>query len=139
MGHFRIWRQFVAVSGFIALIFTTTACQMSQAPFQRKAGDAGATFAAAKATLDFEHQQKITSAYASSSFENFQRSLEGLDQELASQEGAPDPQNLQQLLQMYKAAMEVVKQPCLDENCDWRGQLAILDQTSQALLKAGGQ
>jgi hypothetical protein len=123
----------------IALSLTSTACQMTQSPFQRTAGEVGATFAAASVTLTYEHQQKISQAYATSSFENYLSNLQGLDQDLPSQSGTPDPQTVQQLLSLYKTALEAVKQPCLEEGCDWRGQVASLDKTSQTFLKAGGQ
>jgi hypothetical protein len=75
--------------GFLLLVFLVmvTGCQVTQSAFTRMAGDAGAAFAAASTTLTYAHQGKITRAYASSAFVNYQSELDGLDQSLPSQQG----------------------------------------------------
>lgn len=98
----------------------------------------GADFAAASLTFSDMHQGKVTSAYARAAFANYQSELSGLDQQLPSQKGAPSVMSVQQLLNLYKPAMLVIDQPCLDTSCNWRTQLAVLNRASEAFLKAGG-
>lgn len=116
-----------------------TGCQVTQSEFERTAGDAGSTFAAAATMLDYAHQGKFTKVYAHSSFENFRSQLDGLDQQLPTLTGLSDKQMLQSLLHAYKAAMPAIRQPCLDDTCDWRAQLTSLQGASKAFLRAGGQ
>src|SRR5438876_6164996 len=73
----------------LVLVEMTTGCQLSQPAFTRTAGNAGSAFAAAATTLSYAHEGKITYAYASSSFVNYQSELDGLDQTLPSLQGAP--------------------------------------------------
>jgi hypothetical protein len=120
----------------LVLLLTVTACQLTQSAFARTAGDAGAAFAAASTTLSYAHEGKITNAYASSSFMNFQSELSGLDQTLSSQQGAPDSHTVQHLLSLYKSAMQVVNNPCLSESCNWHAQVTALDRASRAFLEA---
>jgi hypothetical protein len=120
------------------LFLTFTSCQFTPSAFAKTTGDAGAAFAAASTTLSYAHQGKITYAYAVSSFVNYQSELAGLDQQLPSQQGAPDMRTVQHLVDLYKPAIRVVDSPCLNASCDWRTQIAILNKTSQAFLQAGG-
>lgn len=101
------------------------------------AGNAGSAFAAASVTLRYAHEGKITSAYAASSFVNYRSQLDGLDQQLSSQSGAPNQQTRHHLLTLYKLAMQVVNHPCLDTTCHWHTQVMTLDRASQAFLEAG--
>lgn len=121
------------------VLLTTTGCQFTQAAFPKMAGNAGAAFAAAALTLSYAHEGKITSLYAQSSFQNYQSELDGLDQQLPSQQGSPGSQSIQNLLHLYKPAIQAVDRPCLDSECDWRMQVKALNTASQAFLKAGGQ
>ena len=97
----------------------------------------GSAFAAASTTLTYVHEGKISKAYAASSFVNYASELDGLDQTLPSQSGAPDARTIQHLLDLYKPAMQAVNSPCLDESCDWRAQVATLDRASKAFLEVG--
>ncbi len=122
----------------LLLLVLTTSCQLTQAAFTRMAGNAGAAFAAASTTLSYVHEGKITKAYASSAFVNYQSELDGLDSTLPSQQGAPDTSMLRQLLDLYKQALPAVNTPCLDQSCDWHTQVTALNRASEAFLKAGG-
>lgn len=122
---------------FIVLL-TLTSCQFTQSAFAKTTGDAGAAFAAAATTLTYAHQGKITYAYAASSFVNYRNELNGLDQQLPSQNGAPDRGTVQHLIDLYRPAIRVVDSPCLSESCDWRTQVAVLNRASEAFLRAGG-
>jgi hypothetical protein len=121
----------------LVLVVTATGCQLTQSAFTRTAGNAGSAFAAASTTLTYLHEGKISKAYAASSFVNYASELDGLDQTLPSQSGAPDARTIQHLLDLYKPAMQAVNSPCLDESCGWRAQVAPLDRASKAFLEVG--
>jgi len=122
----------------VSLLIVTTSCQLTQSAFVRTTNNAGAALAAASLTLSDMHQGKVTSAYARAAFANYQSELSGLDQQLLSQNGAPTPMSVQQLLSVYKPAMQVINQPCLVASCAWRSQLVALNRARDAFLKAGG-
>jgi hypothetical protein len=122
----------------IFLLCLLSGCQFYQSAFANTAGNTGSAFAAAKITIIYVHEGKITPAYARSVFVTYQSELSGLDQSLPTLNGAPDQHQMQQLLALYKQAMQVVQQPCLDNGCDWRHQVVTLHKASQAFLQAGG-
>ncbi|HJT58214.1 MAG TPA: hypothetical protein VJ761_17045 [Ktedonobacteraceae bacterium] len=120
------------------LLLALPACQFTQSSFAKTTGDAGAAFAAAATTLAYAHQGKITYAYAASSFVNYRSELKGLDQQLPSQNGAPDRSMVQRLIDLYRPAIRAIDAPCLSEACDWHTQIDALNRASEAFLQAGG-
>jgi hypothetical protein len=137
--HYGLWHhRAIFALVFVAILLVTSGCQLAQSSFARTANNAGAAFAAASLTLSYVHEGKFTYAYARSAFMSYQSELQGLDQQLPSQAGAPDMQTIRLLLDTYRPAMQVVNQPCLDASCNWRSQLASLDRASKIFLKAGG-
>lgn len=137
--HYGLWHhRAIFALVFVALLLVTYGCQLAQSSFAQTANNAGAAFAAASLTLSYVHEGKITYAYARSAFMNYQSELQGLDQQMPSQAGAPDMQTIRLLLDAYRPAMQVINQPCLDASCNWRSQLASLDRASKIFLKAGG-
>ncbi len=133
-----MWRNTGIGFLLLVLLVMVTGCQATQSEFTRTAGDAGAAFAAASTTITYVHQGKITKAYASSAFVNYQSELDGLDQSLPSQQGAPDKPAIEHLLDLYKQAIKAVDNPCLDASCDWRRQVEALNRASETFVKAGG-
>ena len=131
-------RNYTACFLLPILLLIFTSCQFTQSPFAKTTGDAGAAFAAASTTLSYAHQGKITYAYAASSFVNYQSELAGLDQQLPSQQGAPNMRTVQHLIDLYKPAIQAVNFPCLSESCNWRTQITVLNRASEAFLQAGG-
>ncbi|HEX8036302.1 MAG TPA: hypothetical protein VF510_20760 [Ktedonobacterales bacterium] len=119
-------------------LFLLAACAYTQSPFARMASSTGSGFAAASYTLALLHHDHLTAAYVRSSFVNFQSELQGVDQQLPSQQGAPDSQTIQRLLALYRPAMQAVNAPCIDPTCDWGSQIAQLDRASRAFLEAAG-
>lgn len=113
-------------------------CAFTQSAFTRTANNTASAFAAASYTLAQLHTGRLTAAYARSSFVNFQSELQGIDQQLPSQQGAPDPRTIERLLALYQPAMRAVNAPCLDATCDWGSQIAQLDRASRAFLEAAG-
>ena len=122
----------------ILLVMMVTGCQFTQAAFPRMVSNAGSAFAAASTTLAYAHQGKVTYAYAAASFVNYQSELDGLDQTLPSQSGAPDKRTVQHLIDLYKVAIKVVDSPCLNNSCNWQTQVDALNRASKAFLEAGG-
>jgi hypothetical protein len=122
----------------VFLLLVTTSCQLTQSAFAKTTNNAGAALAAASLTFSDMHQGKVTSAYARAAFANYQSELSGLDQQLLSQNGAPTAMSVQQLLSVYKPAMQVIDQPCLAASCAWHLQLVALNRARDAFLKAGG-
>ena len=133
-----MWRKSGTGLLLLVLVAMVTGCQLTQPAFARTAGNAGSAFAAAETTLSYAHEGKITYAYASSSFVNYQSELDGLDQSLPSLQGAPGKQVVRHLLALYKPAIQAVDAPCLNESCNWRAQVAALNRASKAFLEAGG-
>ncbi len=103
----------------LLVLLTVTGCQLTQSAFSRTVGNAGAAFSAASTTLAYAHEGKITSAYAQSSFVNYQSELDGLDQQLPSQQGASDKRTVQHLLDLYRPAMSVEKRPRKPKTVSW--------------------
>jgi hypothetical protein len=128
-----------SLPGLLALlIWTLAGCQFTQSPFALAVSSAGAEFAAAATTLSYVHSGKITAQYARASFVNYRSQLDGLDQQLPSQQGAPGKTTMNHLLALYKVAIRAVDQPCLAVSCNWQAQVAALNRASQAFLKVGG-
>ena len=135
--HGRMRKHYGSIFLLFVLLLLLTSCQLTQSAFAKTVGDAGSAFAAASTTLTYAHEGKITMAYAASSFVNFQSELNGLDQALPSQQGAPDAHTVQHLLDLSRPAIQAVNNPCLSESCDWHAQVAALDRASKAFLEAG--
>src|SRR4030088_3586002 len=133
-----MWKNAGIALLLLVLLMMATGCQLTQPAFTRTAGNAGSGFAAAETTLSYAHEGKITYAYASSSFVNYQSELDGLDQSLPSLQGAPDRHTVRHLLDLYKLAIQAVDAPCLNESCNWRAQVVALNRASKAFLEAGG-
>lgn len=124
----------------LTLTIGITACQGTQSAFIRTAGNAGAAFAAASLTLRYAHEGRITVAYATSAFENYQSELSNVDQRLVTQANDGQHEVLQRsLLANYRTAMLIIQRPCMIASCRWHVQVALLDQASQAFLKVGDQ
>src|SRR2546421_10298781 len=123
----------------LLVLLTVTGCQLTQSAFSRTVGNAGAVFSAASTTLSYAHEGKITSAYAQASFVNYQSELDGLDQQLPSQQGAPDKRTVQHLLDLYRPAIQAVIQPGLEESMHLQAAVCGFERASRALLFAGGE
>ena len=132
-----MWKNAVIALLLLVLLMMVSGCQLTQPAFTRAAGNAGSAFAAAETTLSYAHEGKITYAYASSSFVNYQSELDGLDQSLPSLQGVPDKHTVRHLLDLYRPAIEAVDAPCLNESCNWRVQVAALNRAGKAFLEAG--
>lgn len=120
----------------LAAMCMLTGCAWTESGFARTAGEAGSTLAAAATTLRDVREGRLSTAYARSSFAGYQQQLRGLEQQLPTQDGAPSQQAVQRLLALYRPAAQAIAHPCLEGECDWRGQVAALDRASQAFQQA---
>ena len=118
----------------VVLLLTATGCQLTRSAFANQADEVGSEFAAAAATLRYLHEGKVTRAFTEATFVNYASAVQGAGQKMVSAGGAPDDQTLQQLLQLYDRANEIIQRPCLAASCDWEQQVDTLRQASDALL-----
>ena len=124
--------------GAALAILALLACGPGKSEFQRNAGDAGAEMAAAARTLEALHQGRLTRQFARASFVNYREQLADIDSQLTSAEPHSDRAELQRLLALYRSAKPAIEDPCLEDDCDWRGQVKALDEASKAFVQAGG-
>jgi hypothetical protein len=114
------------------------ACAFTRTPFSRTAGDTGSTLSAAAETMRLAHEGVLTREYAQGSFVNFADQLAGVAEELPSLDGAPDAARVDRLIGLLSPATTIVSAPCLEGPCDWRGQLAALEEARDAFVEAAG-
>jgi hypothetical protein len=126
----------LAICALLAVSATLAGCQMTQSPFARMATNAGTALAAASTTMTFYHEGKLLNAYAVSSFAGYQSELGGLDQQITASGSGISATEARHLLAIYRQALAVVNDPCLQSSCDWRAQRTVLDQASSAFLRA---
>ncbi len=131
----RRWVTSLAVYTLLA-VSALAGCQMTQSPFARMATNAGTALAAASTTMTFYHEGKLLNAYAVSSFAGYQSELDGLDQQITASGSGISAEEAQHLLTIYRQALAIVNDPCLQSSCDWRAQRTVLDQASHAFLRA---
>ena len=123
----------------IAVSLVTSGCQITQPAFVRVTGEAGAEFAAAATTLQYAHEDQLTQPYARAAFESYASALDGADRQIASAEGAPSQELARRLADLSREAAAVVADPCFAASCDWRGQVMLLQRTSEVLREASGR
>lgn len=104
-------------------------------PFVRQAEDAASSLSAAATTLEFLHDGKLDSRYASSSLVVYQQALTGVASILPGEDGAPDEATLQPVLEQFERAQAVLDDPCLSDECDWQSQIETLNAAKDALLE----
>lgn len=129
--------QYRLAGVYLLLALTISACSLTQSPFVRMVDGAGGTFSAAATTLTYFHQGKLPRTYTISNFAGYESQLDGLDQQLPAQQGADNRATVKRLLALYRPAMQVVQQPCLESSCDWRGQVTTLERASRAFVEVG--
>src|SRR5215218_3256889 len=124
---------------FVSLAIVVTGCQMTQSAFVRVTGEAGAEFAAAATTLEYVHEGQLTQPYAQAAFQNYASVVEDADRQIAAAAGAPSQELARRLADLAREAAGVVMDPCFAASCGWRGQVMLLQRTSEALREASGE
>jgi len=67
-----MWQKSGTCIGLLLLLSILAGCTVTESAFARTTGNAGSAFAAAMTTLAYEHEGKLTYAFATSSFADFQ-------------------------------------------------------------------
>lgn len=124
-----------ALPSLLAAVLLAAGCLAAPSGFQKATSDAASTFLAAAATLRLRHEDKLTRTYVLASFENFRDALRGLPQRLPTLDGAPDATRIQRLADLHRDAWPALSDPCLDDRCDWRPQLAALELAGSVYLR----
>ena len=125
-----------ATGALLIVLVITTGCSFTQTPFARTADDVAATLAAAAASIEYDHQGKLTDAYARGSFVGFREALGGVETSLPALGGAPDEATVRRLIERLRAVRPILSSPCLDNRCDWDGQVQALRGASDAFKGA---
>jgi hypothetical protein len=107
----------------------------SQTPFQCQAGDAASIFSAAATTLEQLHTGKLDERYAKSSMVVYRQLVTGAEASLPKAGGAPDAATFQPVLDQVQDAEDVMRSPCLADDCDWQRQVDTLNAARDALLE----
>jgi len=125
-------------SAVAAVCLVLVGCSgVSQTPFQRTAGGAAGTLAAAAETLTEHREGRLTEAYTRASFVSFAEALRGVGEQLPREEGAPGTGTAQQLGQELAKMEPLLEAPCLARSgCDPFAQIRQLKAVSQDLLQA---
>jgi hypothetical protein len=118
----------LALSGCSPYTYTQTA-------FQREAGDVASAFSAAATTLEQLHTDKLDTRYAAGSLVVYRQLASGADASLPAAAGAPDETRLGPVLAAVRKADDVLRSPCMDDDCDWQRQVDILTTARDALLE----
>lgn len=110
---------------------------LSQTPFQRLAGEAAGTLAAAAETLTEHREGRLSEAYARASFVSFAEALRGVGEQLPREEGAPGTESAQRLGQELQQTEPLLEAPCLaSSGCDASTQIRQLKAVSEDMLQA---
>jgi hypothetical protein len=110
---------------------------LTQTPFQRAAGEAAGTLAAAAETLTEYREGKLTETYARASFVSFSEALRGVGEQLPNEDGAPGTGTAERLGQELRETELLLEAPCLARSgCDASGQIQRLKAVSEDLLQA---
>jgi hypothetical protein len=120
----------------MASVLVAAGCLAAPSGFQKATSDAGSTFLAAAATLRLRHEDKLTRTYVVASFENYRDALRGVPDRLPTFDGAPGSPIIERLATLHRDAWPALSDPCLDDRCEWRAQLAALELAGSVYLSA---
>ena len=120
----------------VASVLVAAGCLAAPTGFQKATSDAASTFLAAAATLRLRHEDKLTRTYVVASFENYRDALRGVPERLPTLDGAPGSPIVERLARLHQDAWPALSEPCLDERCEWRAQLAALERAGSVYLSA---
>jgi hypothetical protein len=108
----------------------------TQTPFQHRAGQAAGTLAAAAETLSAVQEGRLTESYARASFVSFAEAVQGVGEELASTDGAPETGTTERLGRELQDVEALLREPCLESaGCDASAQIRQLKAVSEDLLQ----
>ncbi len=112
---------------------------MTQTPFQRTARGAAGTLAAAAETLTAVQEGRLTQGYARASFVSFAEAVEGVGDQLLSEDGSRGTATTEHLARELQEVELILKAPCLEiPGCDASAQIRQLRAVSEDLLQSSG-
>jgi hypothetical protein len=110
---------------------------VTQTPFQRAASQAAGTLAAAAETLIAVQEGRLAEGYARASFVSFAEALQGVGEQLSSEEGAPRTESTDRLGRELQEVGPLLRAPCLGgPGCDASAQIRQLKAVSEDLRQA---
>lgn len=129
------FRHFAMVAALAMLLTGCIPASFAETPFEREAGDTASLISAAATTIEFLHDDKIDRRYAEASLVVYRQSVADSASKLESAQGAPGEATLNPVLDDVKDAQDILARPCLDDSCDWHGQIRTLTSAKDALLE----
>jgi hypothetical protein len=120
-----------------ACLLLVACAGMTRTPFQRTASEAAGTLAAAAETLTAVQEGRLTEAYARASFVSFAEAVQGVGEQLPSEDGAPGTGTTEHLGRELQEVERLLQAPCLEgPGCDASAQIRHLKAVSEDLLQA---
>jgi hypothetical protein len=110
---------------------------MTQTPFQRTAREAAGTLAAAAETLTAVQEGRLTEGYARASFVSFAEAVQGVGEQLPSEDAAPGTGTTVRLGRELQEMELLLRAPCLHSpGCDASAQIRQLKAVGEDLLRS---
>lgn len=133
-----MWRRRLRALSVSAVVAASAlGCNASQpTQFEQVAQAADAGIASARATLELVHAGRLTIPYGAAAFVEYRSLLHGASQQVRSASGSPA--NVDAIARAVRDAENVVESPCLEDTCDWRGQLRVFERARSILAPAVG-
>jgi hypothetical protein len=132
-----VQRSFVGGLLAAACLVLVGCSGMTQTPFQRTARETAGTLAAAAETLTAVQEGRLTEGYARASFVSFAEAVQGVGEQLSSEEGAPATETADHLGRDLQEIEVLLRAPCLmAPRCDPSAQIQQLKTVSEDLLRA---
>jgi len=131
-GHVRL----ALLAGMLLTLSGCVPASFANTPYQQEAGDAASLVAAAATSIELAHTGELDPRYARASIRIYRDHLATIPA-FGGLRGAPDNDPVTGALDAaVDGAIAVLADPCLDDGCDWRGQLASLREAGLALEDA---
>jgi hypothetical protein len=123
----------------VSLALLLTGCipsSFAQTPYQQAVGDAAALFVSSATVIEQVHEDELDRRYADSTLALYRAHLEELPA-FAGLRGAPESDEPARLAALLEDTTFIVIDPCLEDGCDWQGQVETLRQASTTFEEAG--
>jgi hypothetical protein len=126
-----------ALLGSVLLVLTgCIPASFANTPFQQKAGDAASLMVAAATSIELAQTGELDVRYARSSLRIYRDQLAAIPG-FGGLRGAPDDVAMIGTFDAAVAsAIGLLSDPCLDNGCDWRGQVRSLSEAGRVLDEA---
>jgi hypothetical protein len=137
--HRAVQSTFVGGLVAAACLVLASCNAITQTPFQRTAREAAGTLAAAAETLTAVQEGRLTEGYARASFVSFAEAVQGVGEQLPSEDGAPGTGTTVRLGRELQEVELLLRAPCLHSpGCDASAQIRQLKAVGEDLLQSSG-